>query len=75
MAANGRTDRFDRGPANDRNRRDFATHLGLGEGQISTNGAVRVRLREWPDWGMERTRSRGRGASGKDRASHLIDRG
>jgi hypothetical protein len=31
--------------------------------------------REWPVRGMERTRSRGRGASGKDRASPLIDRG
>ena len=43
-----------------------ATHTHLGRPPGCHEGLLR---------GMERTRSRGRGASGKDRASHLIDRG
>ena len=50
MAANGRTDRFDRGPANDRNRRDFATHHGLGEGLLSTCAVTRRHMVNTPSY-------------------------
>src|SRR5271157_1046871 len=42
---------------------------------LGANAARQRDLHHWPLGGMERTRSRGRGTSGEDRANQLIDRG